>query len=123
MTVFSHRSAVALVLAIAIGVTTLRAQDTAHVVVVATTNAHGRVFHWDYVRDTVVNWALTRAATVLDSLWAAYPDGVVVLDAGDLIRGSSLATYFARENPVAPHPEEAAEAVRAAFAPREERPE
>ncbi|UCF41489.1 MAG: 5'-nucleotidase C-terminal domain-containing protein [Gemmatimonadota bacterium] len=103
MTSLPQRTALA-VLAAAVTAATAQAQDTAHVVVVASTDVHGQVFHWDYVRDTVASWGLTRAATVVDSLRRAYPEQVVVLDAGDLIQGSPFATYFARENPVAPHP-------------------
>lgn len=103
MTLLSRRVVIAL-LAVVVGTGTLRAQDTVQVVVVATTDVHGRVYHWDYLRDTVATWGLTRAATAIDSLRTAYPGRVIVLDAGDLIQGSPFATYFARENPVAPHP-------------------
>ncbi len=80
------------------------AQDTVRVVVVATTDVHGRAFHWDYVRDREAPGGLTRVATVVDSLRQQYPGGVVVLDAGDLIQGNPFATYFATERPVTPHP-------------------
>jgi 2',3'-cyclic-nucleotide 2'-phosphodiesterase/3'-nucleotidase len=103
MALLPHRVTAALLLAVT-GTSTLRAQDTVHVVVVATTDVHGRVYHWDYLRDTVATWGLTRAATAIDSLRTAYPGRVIVLDAGDLIQGSPFATYFARESPVAPHP-------------------
>jgi 2',3'-cyclic-nucleotide 2'-phosphodiesterase/3'-nucleotidase len=80
------------------------AQDTAHVVVVATTDVHGRVYHWDYQRDVEAPWGLTRAATIVDSLRNAYPGSVVVLDAGDLIQGEPFAAYFATESPAVTHP-------------------
>ena len=86
------------------GSTALSAQDTVEVVVVATTDVHGHVYHWDYLNDREAPWGLTRAATIVDSLRGAFPGRVLVVDAGDLIQGSPLATYFAKEKPVDPNP-------------------
>jgi 2',3'-cyclic-nucleotide 2'-phosphodiesterase (5'-nucleotidase family) len=80
------------------------AQDTAHVVVAATTDVHGRVYHWDYLNDTEAPWGMTRVATVVDSLRAAYPGQVILVDAGDLIQGSPFATFFATVRQAEPHP-------------------
>ena len=80
------------------------AQDTAHVVVVATTDVHGHVTAWDYVHDRPAPWGLTRAATVVDSLRAQYPGEVVVVDAGDLIQGNPFAAYYATQARVQPYP-------------------
>jgi 2',3'-cyclic-nucleotide 2'-phosphodiesterase/3'-nucleotidase/5'-nucleotidase len=87
------------VLALASAVRGLPAQDTAHVVVVATTDVHGHVNAWDYVADRPAPWGLSRAATVVDSVRAAYPGAVVLVDAGDLIQGNPYATYFATVQP------------------------
>ncbi len=81
-----------------------RAQDTARVVIVATTDVHGRVTHWDYENDREAPWGLTRAATVVDSLRRRYPGQVVLVDAGDLIQGNPFAAYFGTVQPVQPHP-------------------
>ncbi len=86
------------------GSAALSAQDTVEVVVAATTDVHGHVYHWDYLNDREAPWGLTRAATIVDSLRRAFPGRVLVVDAGDLIQGSPLATYFAKENPVDPNP-------------------
>lgn len=79
-------------------------QDTARVVVVATTDVHGRVMHWDYERDREAPWGLSRAATVVDSLRRTYPGQVVLVDAGDLLQGNPFAAYFATVRRVRPHP-------------------
>src|SRR5688572_18128497 len=81
-----------------------QAQDSLHVVVVSTTDVHGRVLSWDYVTDREAPWGLDRAATVVDSLRKAYPGRVVVVDAGDLIQGEPFATYFAAVRPADPNP-------------------
>jgi 2',3'-cyclic-nucleotide 2'-phosphodiesterase/3'-nucleotidase/5'-nucleotidase len=79
-------------------------QDTAHVVLVATTDVHGRATDWDYVHQQPYPGGLTRVATIVDSLKALYPGAVVVMDAGDVVQGNAFATYFARVKPHDPHP-------------------
>lgn len=78
--------------------------DTAHVVIVATTDVHGRVLGWDYVRDQAAPGGLARAATALETLRARYPGMVVLVDAGDLLQGNPFATYYARVEPRPPNP-------------------
>jgi len=91
----------ALLFGIAIPATpaTLANADTAHVVIVSTTDVHGRATAWDYVADRPFAGGLTRVATVVDSLRRRYPGQVVVVDAGDLIQGNPFAAYFARIAP------------------------
>jgi 2',3'-cyclic-nucleotide 2'-phosphodiesterase / 3'-nucleotidase / 5'-nucleotidase len=79
-------------------------QDTAHVVIVATTDLHGHVTDWDYVADRPFPGGLARVATVVDSLRARFPGQVVLVDAGDLLQGDAFATYFGRVAPAEPHP-------------------
>jgi 2',3'-cyclic-nucleotide 2'-phosphodiesterase / 3'-nucleotidase / 5'-nucleotidase len=78
--------------------------DTAHVVIVATTDVHGRVLGWDYVRDAAAPGGLSRAAAMVETLRAQYPDQVVLVDAGDLIEGNPFAAYFAERDAQRPHP-------------------
>lgn len=78
--------------------------DTVHLVIVATTDVHGHALGWDYVRDDVGPGGLSRAATILETLRAQYPDHVVLLDAGDLLQGTPFATYFSKVSRVRPHP-------------------
>ncbi len=63
--------------------------------IVATTDVHGRIRGWDYYAsrpDSAVG--LTRAATIIDSVRAANPGRVVLVDAGDLLQGNPF-TYVA----------------------------
>ena len=78
--------------------------DTAHIVIVATTDVHGRVFGWDYVRDAAAPGGLSRAATALETLRARYPGNLVVVDAGDLLQGNPFATFFGRYDKRQPQP-------------------
>jgi 2',3'-cyclic-nucleotide 2'-phosphodiesterase / 3'-nucleotidase / 5'-nucleotidase len=79
-------------------------QDTAHVVVVATTDIHGHATDWDYLAGRPFPGGLARVATVVDSLKTRHPGQVVLVDAGDLIQGDPFATYFARVAPREPNP-------------------
>src|SRR5213596_1591566 len=90
--------------ALLIALQAVSAPDTAHVVIVATTDVHGRVFGWDYVRDAVAPGGLSRAATALETLRSRYPGNVVLVDAGDLLQGNPFATFFGRYDKRQPQP-------------------
>src|SRR5690242_3174262 len=74
--------------------------DTTRLVVVTTTDVHGRLRGWDYElnRPDPIR-GLTRAATVVDSIRDANPGRVLLLDAGDLLQGNMLAYVAARVSP------------------------
>ena len=78
--------------------------DTAHVVIVATTDIHGRALGWDYVRDAAAPGGLSRAATALETLRARYPGILILVDAGDLLQGNPFATFYARYDKRQPQP-------------------
>lgn len=71
--------------------------DTARLIVATTTDVHGRLRGWDYELDRPDSGrGLTRAATIVDSLRAANPGRVLLLDAGDLLQGNMLGYVAAR---------------------------
>ena len=78
--------------------------DTAHIVVVATTDIHGRILGWDYVRDAAAPGGLSRVATALETLRARYPNNLVLVDAGDLLQGNPFAAYYGRYDKRQPQP-------------------
>jgi 2',3'-cyclic-nucleotide 2'-phosphodiesterase (5'-nucleotidase family) len=78
--------------------------DTAHVVIVATTDVHGRALGWDYVRDAAAPGGLSRAATALETLRARYPGILVLVDGGDLLQGNPFATFYGRYDKRRPQP-------------------
>ncbi|CAN5294612.1 5'-nucleotidase C-terminal domain-containing protein [soil metagenome] len=75
-------------------------------VIAATTDVHGRVRGWNYETSREdLSRGLSRAATVVDSVRAAAPGRVILLDAGDLLQGNSLTYVAARVSPSGtPHP-------------------
>lgn len=79
--------------------------ETRDIVVLSTTDVHGRVRGWDYYADSAETLrGLTRAATIVDSVRAANPGRVILLDAGDLLQGNPLAYVAARVAPERPSP-------------------
>ncbi len=71
------------------------AQDTLEVVIMATTDVHGRVRAWDYYRDREQSgYALSKVATLVDSIRSVH-DHHLLLDAGDWLQGNPFAEYFA----------------------------
>jgi 2',3'-cyclic-nucleotide 2'-phosphodiesterase/3'-nucleotidase/5'-nucleotidase len=78
--------------------------DSAHVVIVATTDIHGRALAWDYVRDAAAPGGLSRVATALETLRARYPGILVLVDAGDLLQGNPFALFYARYDKRQPQP-------------------
>lgn len=84
----------------------LGAQGKAEDLVIAsTTDVHGWMRGWDYFADAAEpSRGLSRAATVVDSLRAAHPGRVILLDAGDLLQGTPLTYAAARIDTAAPHP-------------------
>jgi 2',3'-cyclic-nucleotide 2'-phosphodiesterase / 3'-nucleotidase / 5'-nucleotidase len=70
---------------------------TVELVVAGTTDVHGWLRGWDYYANAAdTTRGLTRAATIVDSLRAAHPGRVVLVDAGDLLQGNPLAYAAAR---------------------------
>jgi 2',3'-cyclic-nucleotide 2'-phosphodiesterase (5'-nucleotidase family) len=74
------------------------AQENAReIVVVSTTDVHGRLRGWDYYADTAESArGLTRAAMIVDSVRSANPRRVILLDAGDLLQGNPFTFVAAR---------------------------
>src|SRR6266545_474667 len=75
------------------------------IVVVSTADVHGRLRGWDYYADSAeTSRGLTRAATIVDSVRAANPGRVILIDAGDLLQGNPFAFVAARVAPELPSP-------------------
>lgn len=71
--------------------------DSLDLVIASTTDVHGWLRAWNYYDDAPDSArGLTRAATIVDSVRAANPARVVLVDAGDLLQGNPLAYVAAR---------------------------
>jgi 2',3'-cyclic-nucleotide 2'-phosphodiesterase (5'-nucleotidase family) len=77
-----------------------RPTEPVNLVIATTTDVHGRVTAWDYYANKPETIrGLTRAATIVDSVRAANPGRVILLDAGDLLQGNPLAYVAAKVSP------------------------
>ncbi|MBL0939522.1 MAG: 5'-nucleotidase C-terminal domain-containing protein [Gemmatimonadaceae bacterium] len=86
-------------------VTPLQAQSRTDVVIAATTDVHGRLRGWDYYGNKAdPAYSLAAAATIVDSLRRANPDGVVLVEGGDILQGNPLTYVAARVKPTPVHP-------------------
>ena len=81
-----------------------RVPATRSLVVMATTDVHGRLRGWNYY-DMRADpaFSLAAAATIVDSVRAANPGNVLLVDAGDLLQGNPLTTVAARAR-IGTHP-------------------
>jgi len=83
----------------------LHAQSRTEVLIAATTDVHGRLRAWDYYANAAdPSHSLAAAATIVDSLRRANPDGVVLVEGGDILQGNPLTYVAARVRPTPVHP-------------------
>ncbi|MGW1007303.1 bifunctional metallophosphatase/5'-nucleotidase [Streptomyces sp. NPDC002520] len=75
--------------------------------ILGTTDLHSHVFDWDYYKDAAYtdkagnSCGVARVATLVKQQREAKgEDRVLLVDAGDIIQGTSLAYYFARVDPI-----------------------
>ncbi|MEU1181299.1 5'-nucleotidase C-terminal domain-containing protein [Streptomyces sp. NPDC005820] len=75
--------------------------------ILGTTDLHSHVFDWDYYKDAAYSDSkgnsvgVARVATLVkQQRQAKGEDHVLLVDAGDIIQGTSLAYYFARVEPI-----------------------
>ena len=73
--------------------------DTLTLFIAGTTDVHGWLRGWDYFGNRVdTTRGLARAATIVDSLRAAHPDRVVLVDAGDDLQGAPITAIALRDS-------------------------
>jgi 2',3'-cyclic-nucleotide 2'-phosphodiesterase (5'-nucleotidase family) len=74
-----------------------RTAEPVDLVIATTTDVHGRLRAWDYyLNQPEAVRGLSRAATIVDSVRAANPGRLILLDAGDLLQGNPMAYVAAR---------------------------
>lgn len=88
----------------------VRAGGAAHsydLTVLGTSDTHGNVYNWDYYRDAEYDDSahndvgLAKVATLVNQVRRERRGrATLVLDAGDTIQGTPLATYYAKQEPI-----------------------
>lgn len=75
----------------------------AHVVILGTTDMHGRVFPVDYYTNKYDNVGITKVATLIKEARKADPD-LLLVDSGDTIQGTPLEYFHNKRNNTPPDP-------------------
>jgi 2',3'-cyclic-nucleotide 2'-phosphodiesterase/3'-nucleotidase len=92
-----HRLVALVLLAACASAPRTNSPQNLELLVAGTTDVHGWLRGWDYYASAAdTTRGLTRAATIVDSLRAAHPGRVILVDAGDLLQGNPLAYTAAR---------------------------
>jgi 2',3'-cyclic-nucleotide 2'-phosphodiesterase/3'-nucleotidase len=82
------------------------AAETYHFTVLGTSDIHGNVYNWDYYRDAEYDdgahndVGVAKLAALINQIRAEKGVTTLVLDAGDTIQGTPLATYYAKQEPI-----------------------
>jgi 2',3'-cyclic-nucleotide 2'-phosphodiesterase/3'-nucleotidase/5'-nucleotidase len=71
--------------------------DTLSLVLLGTTDVHGRVYNYDYYTGLATDHGLALLEPLIDSVRAAHPGRTLLFDAGDLLQGNPLGFVYARE--------------------------
>jgi len=79
------------------------AGQRAHVVILGTTDMHGRVFPIDYYTNKYDNVGITKVATLIKEARKADPD-LLLVDSGDTIQGTPLEYFHNKRNNTPPDP-------------------
>ncbi|WP_045743461.1 bifunctional metallophosphatase/5'-nucleotidase [Actinoplanes rectilineatus] len=80
--------------------------QTFRLTVLGTSDTHGNVYNWDYYQDKEYDDSahndvgVAKLAALVTKLRAEATGPVLVLDAGDTIQGTPLATYYAKQEPI-----------------------
>ncbi len=74
--------------------------------VLGTSDTHGNVYNWDYYRDAEYDDSahndvgVAKLAALVNRIRADETTTTLVIDAGDTIQGTPLATYYAKQEPI-----------------------
>lgn len=88
------------------GVAQAHPERTYRLTVLGTSDTHGNVYNWDYYKDAEYDDSarndigVAKLAALVNRLRAEATGATLVLDAGDTIQGTPLATYYAKQEPI-----------------------
>jgi 2',3'-cyclic-nucleotide 2'-phosphodiesterase/3'-nucleotidase/5'-nucleotidase len=74
-----------------------RESTATELVLLGTTDVHGRIHPYDYYTGRATDHGLALLKPLIDSVRAAHPGRTYLFDSGDILQGNPLLSYFARE--------------------------
>ncbi|HET9986194.1 MAG TPA: 5'-nucleotidase C-terminal domain-containing protein, partial [Longimicrobiales bacterium] len=78
--------------------------DTLDLVLLGTTDVHGRVYPYDYYTGRKTDYGLALLAPLVDSVRRANPGRTLLFESGDVLQGNPLAFVYARVRGNEPNP-------------------
>lgn len=72
------------------------AASAVRLVLMGTTDVHGRIYPWDYYSAEPIDYGLATISPFVDSIRAANPGRTFLFDSGDLLQGNPLGFVYAR---------------------------
>src|SRR5690606_25915096 len=85
-------------------VTGAAASDTMTLVLMGTTDVHGRLYNHDYYTGRETDYGLALLKPRIDSIRDAHPGRTLLFDSGDLLQGNPLGMVYARMYADQPNP-------------------
>lgn len=74
--------------------TTQAKKQTVQINILETTDVHGCFFPWDFINKRPMKGTFARTATFLKQARQANPDGVILLENGDILQGQPINYYY-----------------------------
>lgn len=71
-----------------------KADKTVKIRMIETTDVHGRFFPYDFINQQPTDGSLARVSSYVDSLRTIYGDRLLLMDAGDVLQGQPVVTYY-----------------------------
>ena len=69
-------------------------QTDVNIKIIATTDVHGSFFPYDFIEGRPLKGSLARIASYVTRARAQQPDGIVLLDNGDILQGQPINYYY-----------------------------
>ena len=69
-------------------------QRSTTIQIVETTDVHGCFFPWNFITNKPAKGSLARVAALVNKMRDENPDGVILLDNGDLLQGQPICYYY-----------------------------
>ena len=71
-----------------------KTDKTVKIRMIETTDVHGRFFPYDFINQQPADGSLARVSSYVDSLRTIYGDRLLLMDAGDVLQGQPVVTYY-----------------------------
>lgn len=89
-----RKTALLLVLFLSIPIIMQAKKQTVTLRILETSDVHGCFFPWDFINKRPMKGTLARLSTYLNNVRSENPDGVILLENGDILQGQPINYYY-----------------------------